>query len=161
MTPAANLTFSPGGDGEVQCKVPEKRGNGWKTLASDAFRDVARDLLPLPPLEEFVVDDRLLCRSVKRRLLKRQKLVRLINETVRALNSLHGADRAPTWRLSEAQVVGQQCHFQARQRMGTSPADANGKAALGELLATPTSDGEEGMMANLSTYDRARVARLF
>ena len=115
-TPAANLTVSPGGDGEVQCEVPGKRGNGWMTLASEAFRDVARDLLPLPPLEEFVVDDRLLSRSVKRRLLKRQKQVRLTNETVRALNSLCGTDRAPTWRLSEAQRVVQQCHFQARQR---------------------------------------------
>ena len=158
MTPAANLTVSPGDDGEVQSEVSTKRGNGWKTLASDAFRDPARDLLPLPLLEEFVVDDGLLCRSVKRRLLKCQKLVRLTNETVRALNSLYGADCVPTRCLSEAQRVGQHCHFQARQRMGTPPADPYGKAALGELLAMPTCFGEAGMMANLGN-DRARFAR--
>ena len=141
MTPAAKLTVSLGGDGEVQCTVLEKRENGWKMVASDAFRDVARDLLPLP-LEEFVVDDRLLSRSVKRRLLKPQKHVRLTNETVRALNSLYGADGAPTWHRLKHSAWGSNA---ARQRMGTPPADANGKAALGELLATPTSHGEEGM----------------
>ena len=116
----------------MQCEIPGKQEVGPKILTSDVFRDVARDLLPLPLLEEFVVDDRLLSRAVKRRLLKRQKLVHITNETVKALEKL-----SPTRRLSDAQRQGQQCLIQERQKMGAPPADANGKAALGEQLAKP------------------------
>ena len=121
----------------MQCEIPGKQEVDPKILTSDVFRDVARDLLPLPLLEEFVVDDRLLSRAVKRRLLKRQKLVHITNETVKALEKLYGAERAPTRRLSDAQRQGQQCLIQERQKMGAPPADANGKAALGEQLAKP------------------------
>ena len=72
------------------------------------------------PWKNSLLMNRLHSRSVKRSLLRRWKLLCLTNETVSALNSLYGAERASTWRLSDAQRQGQQCLFPARQRDGNS-----------------------------------------